>query len=206
VRLGGERAELARIAVRSAQILCLLAAALAFGIAASVIKGDGAGIRDGLGNLSAPWVTVPLLVSAAGSRGRIAFGVLLGLLATALALAGFYLSNAFVLDLGPHSTVQDITMTLNSGNLWFRAGLISGPVMGATGAWAVRRGSLRVLLIAALAVLLEPLAVFLAWDASRGYWAAGNGQWNVVYLGEAAVGSIATALLWRLRAGRRNRR
>jgi hypothetical protein len=96
-------------------------------------------------------------------------------------------------------------LTLNAGNLWFTAGLISGPAMGAIGAWAGHHGRRRVLLIAALAVLLEPVAVFLAWVASRGYWAAGNGDWNGVYAGEVAVGAIAMAALWRARLGRQNR-
>jgi uncharacterized protein DUF6518 len=183
----------------------LLAAAVAFGIAASIIKGNGPGIRDGLGNLSAPWVTVPMLISAAASRGRIALGALLGFLATALALAGFYLANAFVLDLGAHSTAHNIGLTLNGGNLWFKAGLVSGPVMGVVGAWQVRRGRRRILMLAALLVLFEPLAVFLAWAASRGYWAAGNGEWNGVYFGEAIVGSIATGALWRNRLRRQHR-
>jgi hypothetical protein len=175
----------------------LLAAAVAFGVVASVLKGSGAGIRDGVGNLSAPWVIVPMLIGAAGSRGRIAAGVLLGFFATVAALAGFYLANAFVLDLGPHSTVHDIALTLNVGNLWFKAGLISGPLMGLVGAWAIRSGRLSVLLIAAVAILLEPFAVLLASAALRGDWAGGNGEWNGVYAGEVVVGAIATAVLWR---------
>lgn len=201
----GEAEGLRGITVRLARIVGLLSAAVAFGVVASVLKGSGAGVRDGVGNLSAPWVIVPMLISAAGSRGRIAVGVLLGLLATVAALAGFYLANAFVLDLGPHSTVHDLSLTLNGGNLWFKAGLISGPVMGLVGAWAIRKGRLSVLLIAGVAMLLEPLAVFLASAALRGYWAAGDGQWNGVYAGEVAVGAIATAALWRARLRRQNR-
>jgi hypothetical protein len=58
------------IPVRAARIAGLLSAAVAFGVLASILQGSGARIRDGLGNLSAPWVIVPMLISAAGSRGR----------------------------------------------------------------------------------------------------------------------------------------
>ena len=139
------------------RILLLMIVAGAFGAFESVFKGNGAGVRDGIGNLSAPWVILPLLAGALGSRGSISLGAVVGLLTTLAALVGFYLANAFVLDLGPHSSLHDIGLTLDVGNLWFKAGALSGPAMGALGAWASRRGGIVVAWTAVGLVLFEPL-------------------------------------------------
>jgi hypothetical protein len=188
------------------RLFLLVVVAFAFGAVASVVKGNGAGVRDGIGNLSAPWVIVPMLAGAAGSRGRIVLGAAIGLLTTAAALVGFYLANAFVLDLGPHSTLRDIGLTLDVGNLWFRVAVVSGPAMGALGAWAVRRGRPVVAAIVIATVFFEPLAVYIAYLGSGGYFAAGNGEWNGVYAAEAVVGLIAGVVLWRARGiSRRSR-
>jgi uncharacterized protein DUF6518 len=179
--------------------VCVAVAALAFGALESVIKGNGSGVRDGIGNLSAPWVIVPLLAAAAVARRRIVPGAVIGLLTTMTALVGFYLANAFVLDLGAHSTVHDIGLTLDVGNLWFKAGVVSGPVMGAAGAWVRRRGRWAVAASVAGIALFEPLAVYVAYLASNGRFAAGNGEWNSVYGVEAVLGAIAAGVLWRVR-------
>jgi hypothetical protein len=188
------------------RIVMALLVAFLFGIVASAVKGGGGGVRDGIGNLSAPWIIVPLLAAAVGSKGRIAIGAAVGALATLAALVGFYVANAFVLDLGSHSMVHDLDLTLNAGNLWFKAGAVSGPVMGAAGAWAIRRGGVMVAAIAIASVVLEPLAVYLAYVGSKGYFAGGNGEWNEVYAGEAATGVIAGAALWRTGVIRRRAR
>lgn len=190
-----------RLTVR---VLGVLALALLFGMTASVLKGNGAGVRDGIGNLSAPWVIVPLLAGAAAPRRRLGWGALLGLFATLLALTGFYLANAFVLDLGQHSSAADIALTLNVGSLWFKAGALSGPVMGALGAWASRRGRLTVAVIGALIVLLEPLVVdaYLHVRQFSGF-AAGGGSWTGVYVGEGVAGMAMVAALLALIAWRR---
>ena len=172
------------------------ASAFAFGAFESVLKGNGPGVRDGIGNLSAPWVVLPMLAGVAVAERRIVYGAAIGLMTTSVALAGFDLSNAFVLDLGHRSTVQHIGLTLNIGNAWLKAGVLSGPAMGALGAWISRRGRFAVAAIGAGIVLLEPLAVYLAYLASNGAFAGGDGNWNGVYAGEIAVGVITTAALW----------
>jgi hypothetical protein len=90
------------------RVALLVMAAAAFGALESIVKGNDAGVREGIGNLSAPWVIVPLLAGAVGSRGSTLLGALVGLLTSLAALVGFYLANAFVLDLGPHSSLHDI--------------------------------------------------------------------------------------------------
>jgi hypothetical protein len=185
------------------RIVLLVVIGFAFGVVESVVKGNGAGVRDGIGNLSAPWVIVPLLAGAAGGRGRILLGAAIGLLTTVVALVGFYLANAFVLDLGPHSSLHDIGLTLDVGNVWFKAGVVSGPAMGALGAWAANRSRLTVVAIAAGTVLLEPLAVYLAYRGSNGFFSAGDGAWNGIYVVEAVVGAGAAAVVWRVRTRQR---
>jgi hypothetical protein len=180
-------------------------AAAAFGALESIVKGNDAGVRDGIGNLSAPWVIVPLLAGAVGSRGNTLLGGLVGLLTSLAALVGFYMANAFVLDLGPHSSLHDIGLTLNVGNMWFKAGAMSGPAMGAVGACASRRGGLVLAWSVVGLVVFEPLVVYLAYLASDGRFAAGDGQWNGIYAAEAALGAVAAVALWRARSTARDR-
>lgn len=139
--------------------------AILFGVICSVAKGNGAGVRDAAGNLSAPWLILPLLSavyvtprrSLAGAR-RPLLGAVLGVATTMLALIGFYLANAFVLDLGPHSTLRDVTLTMGAvGDIWFRYGLVSGAVCGTVGAWlAGRRAWVALGLLVAALLTLEP--------------------------------------------------
>ncbi len=109
----------------------LVLAALAFGAAMSVTKGNDTGVRDDIGNLSAPWLLLPFFAGTA-MRGRAFAGAAAGLVSTLAALAAFYVANAFVLDLGPHSLVNEVRLTISW--YWFPRGLISGLVFGALGA------------------------------------------------------------------------
>src|SRR5262249_3463664 len=69
-----------------------LVAAAAFGVVMAVIKGNDTGVRDAIGNASAPWVVIPFL---AGTRFRSVWhGVLIGVAATLAAFAGFYTPGA----------------------------------------------------------------------------------------------------------------
>ena len=49
------------------KLVVLLAGALAFGVGVAAIKGQDTGVRDALGNTSAPWVVLPFV---AGTRFR----------------------------------------------------------------------------------------------------------------------------------------
>src|SRR5450759_155741 len=73
---------------------------------AALLKGQGSGVRDVLGNMSAPWLIVAFL---AGGRSRsLRAGGALGLEATLMALAGFCLAFAFAADLGDHGFAGDV--------------------------------------------------------------------------------------------------
>ena len=143
--------------------------AVGFGVLWSVAKGNAGGVRAAAGNLSAPWVILPLLGGALTARAKLVLGALVGLAMTLIALSAFYFTNAFVLDLGPHSSLADIHLTMHAvGDIWFRYGVLSGLAFGAGGAWIAGRSSLGTV-GAVVAVLLvgEPVAL-LAWHQIGG--------------------------------------
>jgi hypothetical protein len=174
------------------RVFLIVLAATAFGVAMSVLKGNDVGIRDDIGNLSAPWLLLPFFAGAA-MRGRGLAGAAVGLAATCAALMAFYVANAFVLDLGPHSLLVDLRLTVGATGYWFPRGLVSGPVFGALGALWRRRGY----------STLGAVAVILLLDVEPLFWVAahrtgGVASFNfepslVVSVGEALVG-VATCL------------
>jgi hypothetical protein len=85
-----------------ASVAFVAAAAVTFGILISQLMGNGAGLRDEIGNLSAPWLLVPFFASALTSRGRVGAGILAGDVASVLALTGIFVASSVVLQLGPH--------------------------------------------------------------------------------------------------------
>jgi hypothetical protein len=169
------------------RLLLIVLAAVAFGVAMSVLKGNDTGIRDDIGNLSAPWLLLPFVAGAA-IRGRWLAGAAVGLAATFAALTGFYVANAFVLDLGPHSLANEVRLAFTT--YWFPRGLISGPLFGALGVLWRRQG------YPTLGV-----AVILLLDAEPLFWAAAHRAGGVasfdfqpsfaVSVGEALVGVAA---------------
>lgn len=175
------------------RLLLVLVAAATFGAAMSVLKGNDAGIRDDIGNLSAPWLLLPFFAGAAVHR-REATAAAAGLAATVAALVAFYVANAFVLDLGPHSLVADLRLTLGATGYWIPRGLISGPVFGALGGFWRRRG-----------YPVLGVAVILLLDAEPLFWAALHDTGGVASFGfqpslsasiiEAIVGLSAAVCL-----------
>jgi hypothetical protein len=174
--------------------------AFAFGLTLSVEKGNGGGVRDAVGNISAPWLLLPFVVGVVLGRGRTAVGAVVGLLATFVALAGFYLANSFVLDLGPHTRLDDVRLAVEGGKQYFVLALLSGPTFGALGAWWQRHRS------TTLAVLVASLLVFepLAWAAYERSAHSTLSDHPLVWAGEVIVGllaCVAVAINGRRRAG-----
>jgi hypothetical protein len=155
---------------RGRQLTGILALAVVFGSAVAVIKGQDVGLRDALGNMSAPWVLVPFL---AGTRcTKLWQGALVGIAATLAAFVGFYAAEAAVLDLGPHPWYVDLRLTLGSGHLYEKWGVPTGVLYGALGAmWAGRRLALAPIVVC-LAFVAEPAIVWLATRA--GVWGGGG--------------------------------
>jgi hypothetical protein len=120
--------------------LVSLIVALVFGVAWSVTHGTGGGIRDAAGHISAPWLLLPLLGSGFAASHRPILGAFVGLTTTLVALNGYCFTNAFVLDLGPHTTMQDIALTTRAiGDMWFTYGIVIGLGCGAAGSWLAAR-------------------------------------------------------------------
>lgn len=182
----------------------VLAAALGFGLADSLFKGDYAGLRGGIGNLAAPWIVLPLACAALAVPGRPGRGAVVGLSTTVVALVGFYVANTFVLGLTPHSSLNALIQSFELNGVWFKAGVLSGPLMGALGAWAIQRGRFPITAIAAGAMLLEPIAVWLYIHLGLGEaFAPGNSDWREAYTLEAVAGIAAALVLWGVHGRRR---
>jgi hypothetical protein len=178
---------------RGRELALLLLLGFLFGVLVAAVKGQDAGVRDALGNTSAPWVLVPFL---AGTRyTRVSHAALVGIAATLAAFFGFYLAEAAILDLGPHPWYVDLKLTLGSGRIYEKWGIVTGGLYGALGGlWASRR-----LVVAPIAVCLafvaEPLIVLFLKRA--GIWGGGdllNYSW--MWVAEVLIGlsGIAVAL------------
>jgi hypothetical protein len=178
----------------------VLFVALAFGITLSIVKGNGSGVRDTIGNISAPWLLLPFVAGALLSRGRSSTGAFVGVLATFTALAGFYVTNAFVLDLGPHPLPDDVRLAVEGGQRYFALALLSGPAFGALGGWWQQHRSM------ALAVMVTSLLIFepLVWVSYARTSPARFDNHPAVWAAEVVVGLVAcvfVAVGLRSRAG-----
>jgi MYXO-CTERM domain-containing protein len=118
------------VSIRGRFILAI-AGALAFGLVAGLVHGNDGGLRGALGNLSAPWLFVALIPGwFSGSALR---GAAFGTMATLVALVGFYITLTATMygHLGAiHGFVASFTFVLRANQVWFAAGLFSGPVCG----------------------------------------------------------------------------
>jgi len=144
---------------RARTVLRLIVVAAVFGATLSVLKGNDVGLRDDIGNLSAPWLLLPFFAGAAIDRRGLAPAAA-GLLATVIALVAFYIANGFVLDLGDHSLLTRLHLTLAASSYWIARGLLTGPVFGALGGLWRRRG-----------FPIVGVAVILLLDAEPPFWA-----------------------------------
>jgi hypothetical protein len=163
----------------------------------AVVKGNDTGVRDAIGNASAPWVVIPFL---AGTRfTSLAKAILVGFGATLAAFAGFYAAEAAVLDLGTSSWAHALQLTLGSGRVYEEWGLVSGAVYGGLGSlWATRLWPAAGAAVG-LAFVFEPLIV-LGLTRAR-VWGGGDllaRPW--MWLTEVAIGMAAIAYVAARRA------
>lgn len=178
--------------------------AVAFGVVAGAVKGDSAGLRSDIGNLSAPWLLVGLL-PAARSRtlGR---GAAMGLACSLAALLGFYATLTIVLSghLGGGGYVRELGVELRANRIYLLSGLVSGPVCGAIGAWVSRRRPAWLWMLTGCLLAGEVVAVALAGGVvllpHPMYFSWGVNDWGP-YIVEAVIGVvIAVGAAWSLRA------
>jgi hypothetical protein len=177
-----------------------LLAAVAFGILVGAFKGNDAGMRGAIGNLSAPWLLVAF-IPALRCRS-LARGAVVGLLTTGVALAAFYATMTVVLagHLGGGGYVRELATETAANRVYFLAGLVTGPLFGALGAWVGRTHPRGVWLVVGGLVAGEIVAV----DLLQGhqlmppplYLVWGVDDWTP-YVAEAIVGvAIIVAALW----------
>jgi Family of unknown function (DUF6518) len=173
----------------------IIAGSVIFGIVMAWIKGNDAGLSDAVGNISALWLLLPFLAGAAAESHRPIVGALFGLVATLAALTGFYFAESFVLDLGQHSWLTDLSLTMGTIRYYAEAGIVTGPLFGALGLWWRHRRSVVAASLIAAAFVLEPAAWWL-----YGIQIGGGGAYPVpgypaLWLGEITIGVAGFVLL-----------
>ena len=168
----------------------LLFAAL-FGVAAGLFKGNDAGLRGGIGNLSAPWLLVALF--PAMHCRSVMRGALLGLASTLVALAGFYATLTAVLagQLGGGGHLSQLLVEVGANRIYFLGGIVTGPILGALGAWIGRHRPESLWLVVGALVAGEILVVALVHGhqllLAPFYFRWGVTDWTP-YVGESIVG------------------
>jgi hypothetical protein len=179
------------------RLTLLLLGSVAFGVIMAVIKGQDVGVRDALGNLSAPWIVIPFL---AGTRCTTVWrAALVGIATTLASLLGFYVAEAAILDLGAHPWYIDLKLTAGSVNMWEKFGVFSGALYGALGGlWATRRSVLAASAVG-LAFVVEPAITFVT--SRAGLWGGGGLlDYAWMWIGEILIGVAAIAYVSRNRA------
>jgi hypothetical protein len=175
---------------RGRKVTVLLLAGAAFGVLVAVVKGQDTGVRDALGNTSAPWIVLPFVAGTRFPRARAA--ALAGLAVTLVSLLGFYVAEAAVLDLGPHPWWVDLRLTAGSVNVYERWGVVSGLLYGTLGwLWAFRSKAAAAAAVG-LAFAAEPLIAFLVTRA--GIWNAMLLDYAWMWTAELALGLLGVAL------------
>ncbi|WP_067625352.1 DUF6518 family protein [Alicyclobacillus acidiphilus] len=170
------------------RMVAIVSVSLCFGAMMSIIKGNDAGLRDAIGNISAPWLLLPFMASVYAKEYQPVHAALTGFLASICALMGFYVANSFVLDLGPHPWLVDLALTLPGMRFWSLLSVFSGPCFGLLGAWYVRRRALTPALLTALLLVFEPFT----WKI---YDFGDFRSYPVLSLTETTVGLVACAVL-----------
>lgn len=151
----------------SVRIRAVVAMLVAFGLGAVMAWATDQGgasrtlvsqLRNTIGGLSTPWVLIPFVAGALCLR-RLS-GALMGLAATMFALAGWYLCATLLEDLGGHGFFGDLRLEFGANQVWFLAGLLSGPLFGAFGSWWHARRRLPAAVVAGALLMGEPLVMF----------------------------------------------
>jgi len=180
------------------KIALILAVSVVFGVVMAWIKGNGAGFSDAVGNVSATWLLAPFLAGAAADGRRVIVGALYGLLATLAALTGFYFAESFVLDLGQHSWLTDLSLTMGAITYYAEWGLITGPVFGALGQWWRQRRSVAAAALIGAVFVLEPVAWWLYDKRIGGGSAYPVPGYPALWLSEIAIGVAGFVVLRRI--------
>lgn len=180
------------------RVALIIAIAIVFGAVMAWVKGNGAGLSDAVGNISALWLLLPFLAGAAADGRRVITGALFGMLATLAALTGFYFAESFVLDLGQHSWLTDLSLTMGAITYYAKLGLVTGPIFGALGLWWRQRHSMVAAGLIAAVFVLEPMAWWLYGIQIGGDAAYPVPGYPALWLTEIVIGVAGFVLLRRL--------
>jgi hypothetical protein len=172
---------------RRVRLVSFFAGALVLGALMAWAKGPNGGVgavaalRTDVGNLSTPWLLLAFLAGAQSSR--VSRGALIGLVATMVALFGFYALTSIPVNLGGHTFLGDLFRELRANRIYLAGGLVSGPVFGALGAWWTQRGTLPASLLAGALLIAEPFVTAVATPGGQG-----STTWFAVSAAELVVG------------------
>jgi hypothetical protein len=165
-----------------------------------VFKGNETGLRNGVGNLSAPWLLVAVL-SALRCR-TLPRGALMGLSGTLLALAGFYAALTVILagQLRGGGFLAESLVEVRANRVYLLAGVVTGPLFGAVGAWVGRHHPQSVRLLVGFVLAGETLAVALI-NGRQLLPSPFFFRWSVAdwkpYIGESLLGVVVVlAAIW----------
>jgi len=186
----------------------VLVACVAFGAAMEAVKsetGFGYAFRSDVGNWSALWLVLPLVMGYQFRRPLP--GALGGVAATMSALVGFYVVNAVIFP-QPGGLADTVTTFTHIMARWALFGLVSGPVFGAAGTRL--RSVSGLALVSGVVMVLEPLVLDL-WSGRRlplpeplaiSWWF----EWRSAATVEVLLGALLVVLATRRRVARRGAR
>jgi len=131
---------------------------------------------------------------------------LLGFTSTLVALAGFYAALTAVLagQLGGGGHLAELVVEVGANRIYFLGGIVTGPILGAVGAWIGRYQPNSLWLVVGALVATEILVVALVHGHQLSpapfYFNWGVADWTP-YVGESIVGvAVVLAALWRKRS------
>jgi hypothetical protein len=183
------------------KLATLLLAGVAFGILVAVVKGQDTGVRDALGNTSAPWIVLPFLAGTRFARGSRA--ALAGFAVTLASFLGFYVAEAAVLDLGPHPWWDDLRLTAGYVNVYEKWGIFSGLVYGTLGwLWAYRSNAVAAVSVGCAFVAEPAIVLFLS---RAGIWPGLLLDYDWMWITEIVLGLAAIAVALTARPPHRTR-
>jgi hypothetical protein len=136
----------------TATVLVTLSIAVIFGLMMQFIKGNHPGVRNAVGNLSVPWLLLPYFCGLLVGRRRILLSVGIGLVASMVALFGFYAADPLVWNLRHDGLLANVLLTMVAGRRWFMLAFLSGTIFGTLSAFYTRR---QLFLLTTL-IVLEP--------------------------------------------------
>ena len=173
----------------------------AFATVDGLVKGHHGGMRNAVGNISAPWALVPLLASAFVKPFRLVLGALVGLASTLAALVCYSVVRAVAFGGGSQYRDTSSVVIAAATNRWFLLGAVGGAMLGAVGArLAIRRQWAVLATIAASLLVFEPAARIL-WALAKGEPARTLVPGPVVWFAEVCCG-VAIVIVSRLRGDR----